>query len=124
MRSVVVLPAPLGPRNPVTVPGSQRNETSLTTARPPKRFVSRVASIMPSASGAGVRRDHGRRSMPGSTSVGGPDPALRAYAGRTMSTPRWQMLPGGLLEEPGAKRSARDWIVDVDDDAGRDGDRR
>jgi signal transduction histidine kinase len=25
----------------------------------------------------------------------------------------WQMLPGGLLEEPGAKRSARDWIVDV-----------
>ena len=23
------------------------------------------------------------------------------------------MLPGGLLEEPGAKRSARDWIVDV-----------
>ena len=30
-----------------------------------------------------------------------------------MSAPRWQMLPGGLLEEPGAKRSARDWIVDV-----------
>src|SRR3954452_17778594 len=23
------------------------------------------------------------------------------------------MLPGGLLEEPGARRSARDWIVDV-----------
>ncbi len=30
-----------------------------------------------------------------------------------MSDSRWQMLPGGLLEEPGAKRSARDWIVDV-----------
>ncbi len=30
-----------------------------------------------------------------------------------MSTPRWQMLPGGLLQEPGAKRTARDWIVDV-----------
>jgi signal transduction histidine kinase len=30
-----------------------------------------------------------------------------------MSDARWQMLPGGLLEEPGAKRSARDWIVDV-----------
>ena len=30
-----------------------------------------------------------------------------------MSTPRWQMLPGGLLEEPGAKRTTRDWIVDV-----------
>jgi len=23
------------------------------------------------------------------------------------------MLPGGLLSEPGAKRTARDWIVDV-----------
>jgi signal transduction histidine kinase len=30
-----------------------------------------------------------------------------------MTDARWQMLPGGLLEEPGAKRSARDWIVDV-----------
>ncbi len=30
-----------------------------------------------------------------------------------MMNPRWQMLPGGLLEEPGAKRSARDWIVDA-----------
>ena len=30
-----------------------------------------------------------------------------------MGDSRWQMLPGGLLEEPGAKRSARDWIVDV-----------
>jgi signal transduction histidine kinase len=26
---------------------------------------------------------------------------------------RWQMLPGGLLEEPGAKRTLRDWIVDL-----------
>jgi signal transduction histidine kinase len=30
-----------------------------------------------------------------------------------MTDARWQMLPGGLLEEPGAKRSARDWIVDA-----------
>ena len=30
-----------------------------------------------------------------------------------MSDTRWQMLPGGLLEEPGAKRSTRDWIVDA-----------
>jgi hypothetical protein len=29
--SVVDFPAPLAPRNPVMVPGSQRNETSLTT---------------------------------------------------------------------------------------------
>src|SRR4051812_14737578 len=30
-----------------------------------------------------------------------------------MGDARWQMLPGGLLETPGAKRSARDWIVDA-----------
>jgi signal transduction histidine kinase len=30
-----------------------------------------------------------------------------------MSDSRWQMLPGGLLEEPGTRRSARDWIVDL-----------
>ncbi|HEX6022236.1 MAG TPA: histidine kinase [Solirubrobacter sp.] len=30
-----------------------------------------------------------------------------------MGTPRWQMLPGSLLQAPGAKRTARDWIVDV-----------
>ena len=29
-----------------------------------------------------------------------------------MST-RWQMLPGGLLEESGGRRSTRDWIVDA-----------
>ncbi len=34
-----VLPAPLGPRKPVTVPGSQRNVTSETTARSPRRLV-------------------------------------------------------------------------------------
>jgi hypothetical protein len=35
MRKVVDFPAPLGPRNPVTVPGSQRNEMSSTaTWRP------------------------------------------------------------------------------------------
>ena len=40
IRIVVVLPAPLGPRKPVTVPGSQRNVTSETTVRPPSCLVS------------------------------------------------------------------------------------
>ena len=53
IRIVVVLPAPFGPRNPVTVPGSQRNETSLTTVRPPRRFVRPVASIMAASIGIG-----------------------------------------------------------------------
>ena len=88
MRIVVVLPAPLGPRNPVTVPGSQRNETSLTTVRPPRRFVSPVASIMASdRSSAGVATT-AARSMPGSTSVGGPTPPSGVHFGRAMTTRR------------------------------------
>ena len=81
IRIVVVLPAPFGPRNPVTVPGSQRNETSLTTVRPPRRFVRPVASIMAQASGSAARAEHGRASIPGSTSVGGRGIDRRAYAG-------------------------------------------
>ena len=58
IRIVVVLPAPFGPRNPVTVPGSQRNETSLTTVRPPRRFVRPVASIMAGSIGSAARARH------------------------------------------------------------------
>jgi hypothetical protein len=47
MRIVVVFPAPLGPRKPVTVPGSQRKVTSSTTALPANRLVNFSASIMP-----------------------------------------------------------------------------
>src|SRR3954453_17870137 len=47
---VVVLPAPLGPRKPVTVPGSQRNVTSETTVRPPSRLVSPLVWIRPAGS--------------------------------------------------------------------------
>ncbi len=39
MRRLVVLPAPLGPRNPVTWPGSTRAEKSDTAVTVPKRFV-------------------------------------------------------------------------------------
>ena len=35
MRRVVVLPAPLGPRNPVMVPGRQVNDTSSTAVSGP-----------------------------------------------------------------------------------------
>ena len=35
MRSVVDLPAPFGPRKPVTVPGSALKDTSSTTVLPP-----------------------------------------------------------------------------------------
>ena len=44
MRRVVVLPAPLGPRKPVTSPGSTANDTSVTARTGPKRLVSPTAS--------------------------------------------------------------------------------
>ena len=47
MRSVVVLPAPLGPRNPVMRPGSTVNVRSSTAVRSPNRFVSRSTSMRP-----------------------------------------------------------------------------
>jgi hypothetical protein len=50
IRIVVDLPAPLGPRKPVTVPGSQRNVTSETTARAPRRLVSPSTLIMTAGS--------------------------------------------------------------------------
>src|SRR5690606_13738853 len=49
IRSVVDLPAPLGPRKPVTVPGSHVNETRSTTVRPPYRLVRSCTTIMRSS---------------------------------------------------------------------------
>jgi hypothetical protein len=55
---VVVLPAPFGPRNPVTLPGRQVKLTSLMPAAP-KRLVSSLISIMlttmPAGSAAPLR---------------------------------------------------------------------
>jgi hypothetical protein len=44
MRRVVVLPAPLGPRNPVIVPGSNAKDRSSTASTWPKRYVSDSAT--------------------------------------------------------------------------------
>src|SRR3954453_17738913 len=99
MRIVVVLPAPLGPRNPVTVPGSQRNVTSETTARPPSCLVSPSVSIMPTDSwpagfGATVR---GLRS-PGLAAVAGSD------FGRGTRPPRWPSLDPRAMARPATAR--------------------
>jgi hypothetical protein len=40
MRTVVVLPAPLGPSSPKTSPGRTSNESPETARRSPKRFSS------------------------------------------------------------------------------------
>jgi hypothetical protein len=42
---VVDLPAPLGPANPVTLPGSTVNDSPSTTFRPANALVSPEASI-------------------------------------------------------------------------------
>src|SRR3954451_2723899 len=99
MRIVVVLPAPLGPRNPVTVPGSQRNVTSETTVRPPSRLVSASVWIMPTDSwpagfGATVR---GLRS-PGLAAVAGSD------VGRGSRPPRWPSLDPRAMARPATAR--------------------
>ena len=39
IRTVVVLPAPFGPRNPNTSPPATLNDTSDTAVRPPKTLV-------------------------------------------------------------------------------------
>ncbi|GIF78018.1 hypothetical protein Asi02nite_75360 [Asanoa siamensis] len=59
IRIVVDLPAPLGPRKPVTVPGAHSNETSLTAVCAPYRLVKLVTLIMPTSlqpTGGSARR--------------------------------------------------------------------
>src|SRR5215217_9059475 len=96
---VVVLPAPLGPRTPVTVPGSQRKVTSETMVRPPSCLVSASVWIMPTDSwpagfGATVR---GLRS-PGPAAVAGSD------FGRGSRPPRWPSLDPRAMARPATAR--------------------
>ena len=131
IRIVVDLPAPLGPRKPVTVPGSQRNDTSSD-----RRCARRSACVR------SVDFDHGRQHG-GSRRPARPRPRGR----RRVDFGRWSrstdvvvagacdddladhMLPEGLLV-PGSCATARtaalarDWIVDVAFVPDRAGDRR
>src|SRR3954453_5344138 len=133
IRIVVVLPAPLGPRKPVTVPGSQRNVTSETTVRPPSCLVSPLAWIMPAdsrparsaATGRGLRspspgavvdHDLGRGSRPWRS------PSLDPRAMARRATPRFtdglsgwfrSALPGVVIDAPDERRGRRDRVVDV-----------
>src|SRR4051812_33614829 len=133
MRIVVVLPAPLGRRNPVTVPGSQRNVTSETMVRPPSCLVSASVWIMPTGSwpaGSGARV-RGLRS-PGPAAVAGSDfgrgarpphwPSLDPRAMARPATARFtdglsgwfrSALPGVAIDAPDEQRGRRDRIVDA-----------
>src|SRR5216117_1406236 len=80
MRSVVVFPAPFGPRKPTTSPGATPSETSSMAARPPKRFASCRASI--------TRRPAARLAL------GGPGAAAEEEAGAD------DLHPGRHDDEP------------------------
>src|SRR5215210_5123164 len=133
IRIVVVLPAPLGPRKPVTVPGSQRNVTSETTVRPPSCLVSPLVWIMPAdsrpagfaATVRGLRspspsavadNDFGRGSRPW------PSPSLDPRAMARQATARFtdglsgwlrSALPGVVIDAPDEERGRRDRVVDA-----------
>src|SRR5215203_3162754 len=133
MRIVVVLPAPLGPRNPVTVPGSQRNVTSETTVRPPSRFVSPSVWIMPTGSRAagfaatvrGLRspspaavadNDFGRGSRPWRSPRLDPRAMARQATARfTDGLSGWlrSALLGVVIDAPDEERGRRDRGVDA-----------
>src|SRR3954452_11530426 len=133
MRMVVVLPAPLGPRNPVTVPGSQRNVTSETMVRPPSRLVSPLVWIMPADSWlAGFAATVGGLRSPGLAAVAGSDfgrgsrpwrsPSLDPRAMTRQATARFthglsgwmrSALPGVVIDAPDEERGRRDRVVDA-----------
>src|SRR5687768_2730481 len=133
IRIVVVLPAPLGPRKPVTVPGSQRNETSETTVRPPSCLVSPSVSIMPAdsrpaglpTSVAGLRSPSPATLADDDFGRGSPrwrSPSLHPRAMAPQSTARvtrglsgWirSALPGVVIDAPDEERGLRDRIVDA-----------
>src|SRR3954463_3775084 len=133
IRIVVVLPAPLGPRKPVTVPGSQRNVTSETTGRPPSCLVSLLVWIMPAASRpagfaatvGGLRspspsavadNDFGRGSRPWhSPSLDPRAMARQATARFTDGLSGWlrSALPGVAIDAPEEERGRRDRVVDA-----------
>src|SRR5215210_5085612 len=132
IRIVVVLPAPLGPRKPVTVPGSQRKVTSETTVRPPSCLVSPLVWIMPADSwpaGFAARVRGLRSPIPsvvadndfGSGSRPWRSPSLRARAMARQATARFtdglsgwlrSALPGVAIDAP-EERGGRDRVVDV-----------
>src|SRR3954447_6426755 len=133
MRMVVVLPAPWGPRNPVTVPGSQRNETSETMVRPPSCLVSASVWIMPADSRpAGFATSVRGLRSPSPTAVADSDfgrgsrpwrsPSLDPRAMARRATPRFtdglygwfrSALPGVVIEARDEERVRRDRVVDV-----------
>src|SRR6516165_5744778 len=64
IRTVVVLPAPLGPRKPNTSPRATLNETSATAVREPKFLVRWLTSIAAASAGAALAERVGLEDDP------------------------------------------------------------
>src|SRR5579875_2455891 len=87
IRIVVVLPAPFGPRNPVTFPGSTRNDRLSTASVSPKRLVRPFASIIESHPSAWCR-PAAARCRAGLSRMARGGPAARRPAGLDRSARR------------------------------------
>ena len=83
---MVVLPAPFGPRNPVTVPGRTVKLRSSTAVTGPKRLVSRSTSI--TIGSAGRRRGARGAPVPPPGAPGGAGSGGAGAAGPVPSLPK------------------------------------
>src|SRR5215217_484318 len=108
----------------VVLPGSQRNVTSETTARPPSCLVSARVSIMDADSRpAGFATTAAGLHLPGPAAVlasdfGRGSPASRSpslHPAMASRLPRWlpSALPDAVVDPPGKRRTRRDRIVDA-----------
>src|SRR5690606_28976333 len=89
IRMVVVLPAPLGPRNPNTSPRCTVKSMPSTTASPPKRLVSALACT----SGAPSTGTSGAGSASGGGASARADIVVRTYRDEGALTPRIRAAP-------------------------------
>ena len=93
MRMAVVLPAPLGPRNPVIRPGRAMNVQASSAQSVPKRFVAaRNSSIAPQLSPS---------TDIVMTSSRGPDTRMRfrpwmSTEAKVLEATEWELRPYGL----------------------------
>src|SRR3954451_23456372 len=101
IRIVVVLPAPLGPRKPVTVPGSRVNETSSTTVRPPYCLVSPLTVIIRTSMG----RPLSMTNLPGTPCS--PRRPEASNTGRRTATPRHPKVDAGIHSRATRREPAR-----------------
>ena len=91
IRSVVVFPAPFGPRKPVIVPASSANESSSTASTLPNRFVNESATTANSRAPAPDELNPDKAPPPVGTTRSYPTTA-RSCMGQCSGTPRQPLV--------------------------------